>query len=236
VTDLETRLSALGREIAFPPTPDLAPPPAALPVRRRHRPGRRVAVAVAVALAVLGAVLGLSQGARSAFRDVFHLGRIEVIRLGDPPPAAGRLVPFGTRTTLARARAAVAFPVRLPATEDGRPPAAVYLDRDAGIVSLVWCCDRRLVLSELATRFPGYLQKTIGPSARLERVAVDGGEGLWVEGAEHVIRVVREDAPFLERPVRVRGAVLAWERGGVTFRLEGDLSRDEALRIARTVR
>ena len=57
-----------------------------------------------------------------------------------------------------------------------------------------------------------------------------------MEGADHVIRVVRESGTWRELPVRVTGGVLIWTSGDVTLRLEGDLSKDEALTIAERIR
>ncbi len=62
-------------------------------------------------------------------------------------------------------------------------------------MSLAWCCERRVVLTELSTVDPGLLEKTLGPSTLVEPVAVGGNQGLWVEGADHVIRVVQSRAP-----------------------------------------
>ena len=189
-------------------------------------------------MVALAAGLALSPGARSAFRELFGIGSVEIVRLEQAPATeTARLVPFGRPVTFARASRIVPFRILLPDTAVSRPPTHVYLDRaGGGIVSLAWCCERRIVLTELRTVIPGLLEKTIGPSTLVESVAVGGNQGLWVEGADHVIRVVRESGTWRELPVRVTGGVLIWTSGDVTLRLEGDLSKDEALAIAERIR
>ncbi|RDI73413.1 hypothetical protein Gocc_2769 [Gaiella occulta] len=238
MNDLHATLTALAEEIEFPPTPELL---AAIsrerPVSRRARRMRVAIVLVAIA-AGIAAGLALSPGARSAFRALFRVGSVEIVRLDEAPPtAAARLVPFGRPVSLDEASRFVPFRIRLPRTATGRPPATVYLDRaGGGIVSLVWCCERRIVLTEVVSGVPGLLEKTVGPATLIEPVDVAGRRGLWVEGADHVVRVAAPDGPWLERTVRVRGGVLIWASDGVTLRLEGDVSKAEALAIARHVR
>ena len=105
-----------------------------------------------------------------------------------------------------------------------------------GLVSIVWCCSPRIVLSEFLGNGVGFLQKSVGPATTIEEVSVDGKRGLWVEGSDHVLRLVDTNGTFRERAVRVRGGVLIWVDRSVTIRLEGELSRAQALAIARHVR
>src|SRR2546423_1627745 len=66
--------------------------------------------------------------------------------------------------------------------------------------------------------------------------AVNGADGLWIHGADHVIFYFDSLAIGRSRVVRLAGDVLVWAHGSVTLRLEGPLSKAEALRIARSVR
>jgi hypothetical protein len=235
--DLEHRLRTLGAEISFPATPELTVVGVTEPQRRLRR-----LVAVGIALTVVavcfGAVLAASPSARSGLRDLFGIGSVRVVRVDEPPPEGGRLVPFGRPVSIAEAKRAVAFELRLPESIDGRPPSRVYLDRTVGggLVSVVWCCSRRIVLSELLGNGIGFLQKTVGPATTIEEVTVDGKPGLWVEGADHVLRIIDTDGTFKERAVRVSGGVLIWVDGTATLRLEGELTQAEALAIAGRLR
>lgn len=239
MTDLRESLLELGREIEFPPTPDLL---AGASLDRRGRRGLPRRRALVLALAALAAVtvagLALSPGARSAFRELLGIGGVEIVRLDEAPPAtAESMVPFGRPVTLAEATRSVPFRILLPARDVADPPARVYLDRaGGGIVSLVWCCERRIVLTELPSADPAVLQKTVGPSTLVEAVDVGDGRGLWVEGSDHVLRAATAGGGWSERPILVRGGVLIWTRGEVTLRLEGELTRAEAIAVAERIR
>jgi hypothetical protein len=234
VTDLETRLVALGQEVSFPPTPDLV---ATVETTRAPRARRwpRVAIAIALLAAAFGALLAASPGARSALRDLFGIGGVEIVQVGEAPPAAGRLVPFGHRVTLAEAQQAAGFRIRTPAARDGLPPAGVYLGGrpERRIVSLVWCCAPRIVLSEFRSGSSGLLQKLIGRATAVDDVTVGAAPALWVTGSDHVLRLLDSRAPPVT--VRVHGGVLIWESGPLTLRLEGELSKERALAIARGI-
>jgi hypothetical protein len=239
MTDIHRSLRALAGEIDFPPTPDLLSRVALEPHRPRHRLRRRTIALALAALAVAVATgLALSPGARSAFRQLFRIGSVQVVRLDEAPAAvAAQLVPFGRPVSFELAARSVPFRLRLPETDVAPRPARVYLDRaGGGIVSLVWCCPRRVVLTELQNATPGVIQKTVGPATLVEPVQVRGESGLWVVGSDHVVRVVTVTGSWTERPVLVEGGVLIWTSQGVTLRLEGNLSKDEALAIAKRIR
>jgi hypothetical protein len=239
VRNLEQRLRALGAEITFPATPELAVA-GIVELRRRSRRLVTIGVALAVVSVCFGAVLAASPSARSGLRDLFGIGSVRVIRLNESPSLseAGRLVPFGRPVSMAEAERAVTFELRVPESIAGKPPSHIYLDRTVGggLVSFVWCCSPRIVLSELLGDGIGFLQKSVGPATRIEEVSVDGSPGLWVEGADHILRIVDTNGTFRERAVRVRGGVLVWVDRSVTLRLEGEVTRSEALAIARRLR
>jgi hypothetical protein len=239
MTDVERALRSLGSEIAFPPTPDLAVN-VELDRPTAPRPARRRALVVALAALALALAVGLtlSPGARSAFRELFGIGSVTVVRLESGPPAeTARLVPFGRPATLAEASRAVPFRIRLLDRDVAGTPNRVYLARaGSGIVSLAWCCDRRVVLTEMPAAEPGLIEKTVGASTLVEHVVVDGSRGLWVEGADHVVRVVQAEDDWLELPVRVSGGVLIWTSGDLTLRLEGELTKEEAIALAGQIR
>ena len=119
----------------------------------------------------------------------------------------------------------------------GQAPTRIFLDRTIRAARLVRLVLRpRIVLSEVAGDGLGLLQKTVGPATSIEELRVDGSPGLWVRGADHVLRAFDANGAFSERAVRVHGAVLVWVEKGVTFRLEGELTRAQALAIATSLR
>jgi hypothetical protein len=80
-------------------------------------------------------------------------------------------------------------------------------------------------VSALVVAFPGridqnVLGKTAGPDTRVETASV------YFDPAGN----------FREESLRLAGNTLLWEAGGITYRLEADVSKDEAVRIASTLR
>jgi hypothetical protein len=237
LSELETSLRALAAEVAFPATPSLAD---AVAARLEPRPrwsrfaGRRLAVAVAVVLAAFAAVLTFSPGARSAFLELFGIEGATVYRV-ERAPDVSRFGPLvrGEAVPLDEARRSVSFDVLVPPSA-GRPVERVFLDRIVGAVSFVYCCPE-LILTEFRGEAIPYVQKIAGPDVHIEHVGVRGAPGIWLEGAHAVL--FRDASGILrEDELRLAGNVLLWERGGVTYRLEGDIDREHALALAEYLR
>lgn len=235
MAELELALRELGREIELPPTPDLVSA-----VRRRLGASRRtwwqrpIVVAVAVLAVALAAVLAVPP-ARSAILDWLGIGGARITRVEQlpPAPAVGNL-DLGRRVTLAEARRRAPWLLVPTAKGVGDPDQVGYSTTiPGGKVTLLWGTPRDVHL--LLTEFRGeaYIEKLVQPGTNVELVTVNGGRGAWVEGS-HVL--VYRDRHGLTRDdtARLAGKTLLWQRGDVTLRLEGDFSRDEALRIARS--
>lgn len=245
MSELETRLRTLGTEVDYPATPDLLAAIGgrlAAPPRRRRR--LRLAVALAVLAAALGAVLAASPGARSAFLELFHLSGATIARVDTLPPVDTRQrakalsdwAP-GTAMPLADAQRRVGFRIRLPHTTVDEQVRNVLLDEQGGgVVSLVWCCKPTLVLTQFAGQAVPYLQKFASPATAIQAVQVDGKPGYWIAGGPHVVFFRATDGTFHQHELRVAGNVLLWVDDDVTLRLEGRLTKKEALELAATVR
>src|SRR6476646_12199480 len=105
MAELETALRQLGGEVAFPPTPDLAPAIRGRLDRPQRLWRRPVAIALAVTVvAAAAAVLAVPQS-RSAILDWLGLRNVSVVRVDTLPtvPARGRL-DLGRPVTLAEAK------------------------------------------------------------------------------------------------------------------------------------
>lgn len=92
----------------------------------------------------------------------------------------------------------------------------------------------------LITRAPGtfespLLGKMLPPGSRSEQLTVNGGRGVWIEGAPHQIFFRAPSGEVVIDSLRLAGNVLAWDQGGVFVRLEADVTKDQALRIASSV-
>jgi hypothetical protein len=236
--DIERRLLELGRSFDDPDSPQLANRVGARLRARRHtfkwRSRRAVAVAAA-GLAVVGAVA--ASPARTALLDLLDVGGVEVRRvesLSSVPPR-GRLAP-GVETTLAQALAGVEFPVYVP--EDSSEPDRVFYygaDPPGGEVTLVYgsLARPRLLVSEFVASDLGPVKfKQAGPKTTVERTDVDGEPAIWLGGATHQFSFVDGDGMTRGFQTRLAGNTLVWVRDGVTIRLEGDVSRGEAIDLA----
>jgi hypothetical protein len=245
MAELESALRALSRDVAFPPTPDLAPlVRARLDVRpasrgslfRRVPPAdagkwrRPAAIALAVVLlAAIVSVFAVPQS-RSAILDWLGLRNVSVVRVEKLPvvPAHGNL-DLGQRVTVDDAKRRAPW-LLVP---DGTPDSVwVNESLPGGKVSLVWGTPSnvRLLLTEFTGRT--YIEKVIQGDTQVERVKI-GNAGVWFQGP-HVVMFQDRDGRFRESHGRLARNTLVWQVGDITLRLEGGLTKGEALRIART--
>lgn len=230
MAELETALQQLGRDVEFPPTPDLA---SAIRGRLERPPRfwrRPVAIALAVVtVAAIAAVFAVPQS-RSAILDWLGLSNVSVVRVEKLPvvPANGRL-DLGQQVTLDEAKRRAPW-LRLPEGD----PDSVWLNETlpGGKVSLVWGTPSRvrLLLTEVTGR--AYIEKVIAGDTQAERVEI-GDAGAWFQGP-HVVMFRDRDGRFHDSQARLARNTLVWQLGDITLRLEGALSKAEALRIART--
>jgi hypothetical protein len=264
--DLEGALADLAASLEFPPTPDLAAAVATrldqAPGRARGRGWlagragwRRLAVAGLAAVLLAAAVLVASPGTREAVARRLGLRGVEV-RIGGPPPPTvttrpgGRLdLGLGERVTLEEARRLVDFPVLVPTAGGFGRPDAVFVDEtvpSGGRVDLVYRARPGLPASPftdaglLVTQFrgqptPDFLKKVAG-AGLVEEVTVGGEPGYWFSGEPHFFTYQDAAGRFREESSRLAGNALVWQRGDLTLRLEGELSREQALRIAESMR
>jgi hypothetical protein len=223
MAELERELRALGAAIALPPELDLTgavregvgrPAP-----RRLH--WRPIAVALALLALALGAAFAVPQ-ARSAILRFFGLENVSVVRVDTLPPAAQGPGAVGRRISLGYAQRVLGFRPLLP---DLGHPEAVYLDPGGEMLVLLYGTPVRLRLSELSGAFP--IEKLVTREQRVERLRVNGAPGIWIEGS-HVVELFGQP--------RVAGSTLLWQAGRLTLRLEGHLTKEQALRIASSIR
>src|ERR671930_183707 len=74
------------------------------------------------------------------------------------------------------------------------------------------------------------------PQTRLEPLLVNDHNGMWIQGAPHVVMYFDSKGRGYDKNVRIAGNVLVWASGSVTLRIEGPITRAEALALAATVR
>jgi hypothetical protein len=234
MTDLELNLRELGGEIAWPATPQLRPD--LDPARRRFAvPALRpLALGLAILLAALAGVLALSPGARSAFLEIFRLEGATVELVETLPEVPAQRIDFGERVSRDEAERRVGFELL---GLEGEDPDAIFV-RDDAMASLVYGDpDRpRLVLSQLrGAVYDGFVKKAAGGRTRVEEVTVGGEPGLFVSGDEHFVMFHDRTGAITDELTFLAGNVLLWNRDDMLFRLEGDLTREQALELAESV-
>jgi hypothetical protein len=162
--------------------------------------------------------------ARTAVLRFLGIKGATVIRVDELPPASAAPQEYGESVTLMEAERVVGF---RPLVIEGGEPDDVRIDRFSPyfIVILYGDPNVRLRLTEMVG---GLTQKYARVEQRVERVRVGGEPGIWVEG-RHVV-----SEPF--GLPRLSGNVLLWEQDGLTLRLEGKFTKEQALELANSVK
>ncbi len=248
---LEQQLNDLGRSLAWPATPSLAPG-----VRERIRARRpwfesRWAIAAAVALATLAALLAYPPS-RDAIADWLNLRtRIQPVpHLQTPSPLPpgplGERIGLSGLTTLQAAQSAVSWKVLLPGSFG--QPEEVYIELPPtgpaeGEITLVYAARQGFPLSAktgvalLVTEVRGQVTsdsfgKTVGPDTKVEGVSVGGHSGYWISGAPHVFYFLDSAGQVRYETLRLATNTLLIDEGGVIVRIEGELTKAQALQLA----
>jgi hypothetical protein len=240
VSVLEQQLRELGREIAYPPEPDLVAGVRAATAAPRGRDRRRLLVlALAVLAVAAGAVLAVPD-ARSTLLRWIGIGSVRVELVDELPELPVKTtLDLGPEVSPGEAERRFGRPLLRPRLDDLSEPDAVYYDGRRA--SFLWGTRERPKL--LLQQFPGgvapeYGKKVAqGSDTSVRFATVNGAPALGLFGAPHFLMYL--DAATgepVEDVVYLAGNVLLWESGDLTLRLEGDLTFAEMLRIARRTR
>jgi hypothetical protein len=244
VNELERALVALGRELAVPDEPDLAPRVLSALGRPRPSTSRRLRLGLALAVVVVAALLAALAipDARSALLRFLHIGaaRIEVVdelpTVAPEPPELDLETARGERVSLAQARRLAGFDL----LELEKRPDRVYLGPRGTVWFLYGRPDAvRLLVAQtprLRVDEPFILKKLAGAGASVETTRVRDNRAYFVSGEPHELILVDEHGIPVQETARLAQDVLLWEEDGRTYRLEGDLALGEALEIANSLR
>ena len=232
--------------------------------RPATRPLRRGLVIAVVALLALAAIAGAIGFGLPGLRIIFGptataspspmptvSGAPTPSRAPTPTPTVGppgSTLGLGRIVTLAEARTAVGIPIILPSDTRLGAPDLIWLD-DVGRVTMLWLARPGLTtivepgISLIVTEFPvhmdeGYFQKILGGGTTIETVKVGASTGYWITGDPHEFVYVGPGPtgePTFENR-RLVGDTLAWSVDDVTYRLETSLGKDEAIRVAESMR
>jgi hypothetical protein len=239
MTELERALLAVGQNLEVPAAPDLTGA-----VRARLAEGRRpslfsrrvLVVALAVLAVAVGAVLAVPQ-ARSTIKDWLGIGNVTIRYVEELPPVeqATDDLGLGEQMSLEEARERAGFQVRVPNVEGLDDPPKVYYNEESSQVAFLYGSEEKpkLLITQADAR--GAIEKIVNLNVtERELVVVEPGyAGVWLYGEKHAIFYPSTEH---EEPFRLVGNALVYEIDGVTLRIEAELSKDEALRIARSMR
>lgn len=244
--DLEQDLTDLSAAIAWPPTPRLR---ILVPVQHRSGlPRWTLAVAAALVIAAGALIYAPTRDAIAGFLNL-HTTVNRVPVLHSPSPRPGQSLGLGTPTTLAQAQSQLTWRIAVPpvlATPDVVYVALPPLGPSGGEVTLVYTDltgikpSGQTGVSLLVTEARGavneqFFGKTVGPGTTIESVEVNGHKGWWIAGAPHA--VVFTDAngnPYFDT-LRLATNTLLLDDNGTVIRIEGDMTKAQALEIANSL-
>ena len=252
--DLEEQLTALSVAIEWPPTPSLRPA-LSRPARREGwgvwRVQNRWALAVAAVLLIVATLLAYTPS-RDAIAGWLNLHTI-IQRVQNPPTPSprppGRLgdnLDLGTPVTLDEAQGSTEWRIAVPSSLG--QPDAVYVKSppsgpSKGAVTLVYGqrpdipVSGQTGVSVLVTEARGavneaYFHKTLGPEATIEQVSVGSHAGFWISGHPHDFVFTDADGNFQHDTLRLATNTLIFDNNGTIVRIEGDMTKTQALQIA----
>jgi hypothetical protein len=242
---LERDIILLSRAVAFPETPSLE-----ARVRARIEAERKLwapasswqvaLTAVAAAAVALAFVAGVFSPARDAVADLFD--RINIFETAEVPSNLTREI-SGKEVTLAEAEEQLGLPLLLPATGGEAAPdrvliqdfrtvkaAVLFFRRSDGTPYALFQTD-----APVGKGFP-IAGKGVLSSSQAQPVRGLGDEAYWLTGLR-IVQYYDPSGAVIRDSVRATEAnTLLWSANGRVFRLEGGLSREEAVKIAESLR
>lgn len=256
----EKQLSSIASRLDYPPTPDLAVAVMSrLSTAARPRLiSRRFAWTLTV-IVILIASLMLIPPARAAILDFIQIGIVRIFRTEPTPVTAPQpqnrstmvpvtatpsvtpqaLIPIleeiAGETTLEEAQRRVDYSISLPTypPDLGLPDRVYVQDADGDMTILVWIDPQqpekvRMSLHLVPTG--SWAIDKMNPAV-VQETQVNGQPAAWAVGP-YPLRLSNRDLQF-ER--LIQGHVLIWRDGSLTYRLETDLSLEEAIKVAESL-
>jgi hypothetical protein len=252
---LERALRALGRDIDYPRAVDVSPRVmarlradnvSALP--RRGARWQPTAAAVFIILLVGALTLTAVPGFRQAVADLlgFEKARIEVTEEPLPElPEVGSGLALGQAVTAADAEQLVGIPVPILDRSRSGDPDGIYVARgDVPILSVVYGrghglpAPARQDVSVLTTAmradlYDGFTEKVVQSSdATVTGVFVRNQNGYWIQGDHAFFVYTTANGVDQVEMARIADNVLIWQEGSVIYRIEGELTRRQAMELA----
>jgi hypothetical protein len=261
----EAQLLAISKSLDYPRTPEVAGSVMDRLRRgssfkgrgdRGERRSRTLAWSLTLVL-VLCSSLMLIPSARAAILEFIQIGAVRIFRAeptpllppqqelpevpvtATPDPTSQPLIPLlqnlAGEVTLAEAQQRVTYPLLLPSypADLGLPEHVFVQDMDGDMTILVWTDPQQPEEVSMSLHFlpdGSWAVKKIEPRL-IQETTVNGQRAVWTIGP-YPIQYSNGDRDFIRL---IEGHVLIWTEGSVTYRLETDLSLEEAIRIAESL-
>jgi hypothetical protein len=200
-----------------------------------------------------------SPEARTTATDILRLRGVEIFRGPVPSPSRspGSIATptsfpsagLGVLVTLEEAKARAGYAVVVPTDPLLGAPDEVYLRSVPGSTAVSFVYKERpgipvsaqAGVAAIVTEFAGatvdenFFGKVLDRTTTLEKVTVNGEPGFWIEGAPHFF-FYNMKGNVQQETLRLAGNTLIWTQGSLLLRLEADVDRDTAIRVAQSVR
>jgi hypothetical protein len=254
--DLERTLSDIGTRLDGP-RHDMWPAVRARIAERRTQPwwsrfglDRRTLTPIAATLVViLIAAFLLTPRFADALGHLLSIPGVQIYQVPQSPTARPNASPpffAGQRVaTAAEASRIAGFAVRTPVALG--EPSAIYVETAPVRVTIVYASVEGIPVSPQAgvsaivVEFRGTLEtqimsKAVGPDTFLDAVPLGSGVAYYLSGKPHQFFFKDPGGNLQPETLRLAGNTLLWEEGGYTYRLEAQVSREEAVRLASSFR
>jgi hypothetical protein len=258
--DFETQIHALARRMDYPRTPDVA---GHLITRLQHvtkpRFPFKAAAWALITILILFSSLFLIPPARAAILQFIQIGIVRIFppeatstpaptkaipatalpMTAIPSQTSESLIPLLTRmlgrTSLEDAIRRVTFPILLPTypSDLGEPDYVFVQEADGEMAILVWLepnDPQRVRLSLHFIPSGSWVVRKYDPPV-IQETSINEQRAIWAEGPYPLI-LSNGNVEFTRL---IEGHVLIWTDGEVTYRLETNLSLEEAVKMAESL-
>jgi hypothetical protein len=252
----ETRLKELTGEFSYPATPQIS---RKVMERIRVRPSssrlpfRKLAWTLAILFITFMSLMAVPT-VRAAVIEFIQIGMVRIFPSNEPVnapavtatpqtrntvPAPTSLIPFlesiAGETSLEEARQIANYPIALPAypADLGEPDRVFVQEAAEAMVILVWADEENPGQVKMSLHLiPQYswVIKKANPTV-IKLTTVHGEQAAWTTGPYPLILNNRD----IQYTRMIEGHVLIWTEGDLTYRLETDLSLEQAIRVAESL-
>ena len=252
MNEFEKQLIDISKGMDYPSTPDIAGFVSARlrPARSPRLISKTWAWSLTIILILLSSLM-LIPSARAAILEFIQIGIVRIF----PQPIEPTVEPIQTivpstatpisslpfletiagKTTLEDAQGQVPYPILLPTypADIGEPDHVYIQNADGNMTILVWLNPQNpeTVLMSLHFIPDGSWAITKVSPTLIEETTVDGVRAIWAVGP-YPLRFTNGDLDFTRI---VDGNVLIWADDTLTYRLETNMSLEEALKVAESL-